>query len=744
MSAPKLPTSARAMVSQSTSTGGQTLTADPTKNNLLVANTSKVTLVGGALDDTFIVYDPSDVVVEQKNGGIDTVETWGSGYTLTANVENLQLMGTSNATAVGNSGDNLITANTGKDNITTGGGNDVLVAGRGADKFTITKDAGATTWITGFKSSGTVMDKIDLYGYGFQGFDSLRSAMTQVGSDVKIGLGGGQSVMLEGKTIADITPQDVNVENTKAGLHLTFDDEFDKLSLNTGTAATAGNTWHTTLSGDTRTLKGNKELELYVDKDYKGTSHTSLGLNPFSDSNGVAKISARPASPSVQSSLGGYKYTSGVLTTQSSFAQTYGYFEARMKVPEGKGLWPAFWLLPQNPPAIGTRPNELDVMEQIGSNTKNISNGVYGDGHVFNQGTNVANSTSDGFHTYGMDWTAKTISFYFDGQLTSQVATPSNMNQPMYMILDLAVGGTWPGSPDGTTDWSKADLLVDYVRAYSHDPKAAPAPMATLSNTADATNLSSKFNAAMTGPGTSTTYTAQQLGLKGVAAGTTVTVAYDANNDQTVTNNGAWNAIKNATVTSPVNGEVTVNNFVDAGITFGNGDSTIRVNGAKQGTITTGKGDSSITVAATSNSTTGNVMKIKVGDGDNRISFSGASNTAASITTGTGSNQVTIGGQASATVKTGAGADRIVDNSTGAVTLTGGGGNDVFEFIAGAHATITDFQSGQDTVVLHGASASQTHVTSSGGSTLIDMGGGSSIHLAGVSVQPNALKLVNA
>ncbi|MET1025939.1 MAG: family 16 glycosylhydrolase, partial [Dongiaceae bacterium] len=606
MPAPKLPTSAPAKVSQSTSTGGQTLTGDPTKNNLLVANTSRVTLVGGPLDDTYIVYDPSDVVVEQNNGGIDTVQTWGSGFTLPANVENLQLMGTFNANAVGNSGNNLITANTGNDHITTGGGNDVLVAGAGADRFTLTKDLGTTTWITGLKTSGTVIDKIDLYGYGFQGFDSLRNAMTQVGSDVKIDLGGGQSLMLDGKTVASITPQDVNVENTKAGLHLTFDDEFNNLSLNTGTPATAGNTWNTTLSGGERTLKGNNELELYVDPDYKGTSSTALGLNPFSVSNGVAEISARPADPSVQPSLGGYKYTSGVLTTKDSFSQTYGYFEARIKVPEGQGLWPAFWLLPENPPAIGTRPDELDVMEQIGSNTSNISNGVYGDGHVFNQGTNVDANTSDGFHTYGMDWTAQTISFYFDGQLTYQVATPSDMNQPMYMILNLAVGGNWPGSPNGTTDWANADVLIDYVRAYSHDPNAAPAPMATLSNATDATDLSSKFNAGMTGPGTSTTYTVQQLGLAGVLAGTTVTVAYDANNDQTVTNNGAWNAIKNATVVSPVNGDLTVNNFVDAEISFGNGDSTIRVNGAKRGSITTGNGDSTITVAATSNTNDSN------------------------------------------------------------------------------------------------------------------------------------------
>src|SRR5262249_46293295 len=108
MSIPTMPVSAAPNNWLTSSTAGATLTGDPTKRNQLSGNASRITLVGGPLDDTYIVYDPSDKVVEGSAGGIDTVKTWGSGFVLPANVENLTLMGNANASATGNSGDNLI------------------------------------------------------------------------------------------------------------------------------------------------------------------------------------------------------------------------------------------------------------------------------------------------------------------------------------------------------------------------------------------------------------------------------------------------------------------------------------------------------------------------------------------------------------------------------------------------------------------------------------------------------------
>ena len=221
-------------------------------------------------------------------------------------------------------------------------------------------------------------------------------------------------------------------------------------------------------------------------------------------------------------------------------------------------------------------------------------------------------------------------------------------------------------------------------------------------------------------------------------------MARDASGAITVTNLGAWNQVKDAIVAAPINGDVSINNFVDAEVTLGNGISTVAVTGAKRGAITVGNGDDTITVAAKSNDSTNNVMKITAGDGKDHISFSGPLNSVAWILAGNGGNAITVSDQAQASIRTGSGNDDIVDRSTGLVTMTGGAGDDLFEFFAGAHATVTDFQAGHDDLVLHGLSASQVQVTSAGGATLIDLGGGSTIRLAGVVLTAGSPDIVFA
>jgi serralysin len=389
---------------------------------------------------------------------------------------------------------------------------------------------------------------------------------------------------------------------------------------------------------------------------------------------------------------------------------------------------------------------------------------------------NIGN-TSTGYHTYGVLWTPQTLTFYVDGQKMFSTPTPADYNQPMYMLMDLAVGGSWPGSPNSSTNWSQANMNVDYVRAYSlsNTAMAAPAtistsggtvtgsgggttttgssggttatlaePNAVLSNATGPTNLSSSFSVPTLSPGTSATYTAGQLGISGVASTVTVTVADDLNNGLTVTNNGAWGGIKDVTINSPTNGNVNINNFVDAQISLGNGGSTVTASGLMRGSISVGDGNSTISINATSNSTKNNTTTINAGNGSDQISFTGASNTKAAITAGNLGNTITVGGQASATVKSGTGNDDFVDKSTGSLTLTGGGGSDVFEFLAGAHATITDFQAGQDGIVLPGLTASQIKVTDSHGNTYIALGNNSQVELAGVSLTTSQLHITYA
>ncbi|HXP72968.1 MAG TPA: family 16 glycosylhydrolase [Stellaceae bacterium] len=738
---PNLPTSGMPNNWLSTYTQGATLTGDPTKNNQLSANALYDTLVGGPGNDLFVAYDPATKII--PNGGIDTVETWGSGYTLPTGVANLTLEGSANSYATGNSGNNIIIGNAGTDTLTTGGGNDILQAGTGADTFVITKDTGTTTWVEGFKTSGTATDTLDLSQFGFQSFAAAQAAMAQVGSNVEISVGGGQIVMLQNEQLSSLNAGNVRTTFTPAGLHLTFDDEFNSLSLNMGTASTAGGTWTTYYSGfGVRSLTGNQEQEIYVDPSYAGTSGAPLGLNPFSDQNGILTISAAPAPAADLPYLSGFQYTSGMLNTENSFSQTYGYFDMRAQLPAGgQGLWPAFWLLKNS----NTWPPEIDVLEQVSNPASNIFSTVIDSSQPNQQGSVNVGDTSTGFHDYGVLWTPQTITFYFDGRQLLSTPTPADMNSPMYMIMNLALGGSWAGSPNASTNWALANMKIDYVRAYSLTPTATSgAPAVTFSNATDPTNLASSFAVPTLAPSTSSTYTAGQLNIVGVDPAATVTTTTDVNDNLTVTNNGAWGAINDVTIKSAVNANVTVNNFVDAQISLGNGDSEVTVNDAMRGTISVGNGNDTISVVAESNATANNTMTITAGDGQDQISFRGASNTAALITAGNLGNTITVDGQASATVKSGTGNDDFIDKSTGSLTLTGGGGTDIFEFLAGAHATITDFQAGQDSIVLHGLTASQVQVTVSQGNTFIALGSGSQVELAGVSLTTSQLHMIYA
>jgi beta-glucanase (GH16 family) len=247
-----------------------------------------------------------------------------------------------------------------------------------------------------------------------------------------------------------------------AGRKLTFADEFSALSLNDGTDGT----WTTHYAfdgggGTNRSLGVNHELQIYVDPGFAGSATTPLGLNPFAINNGVLSITAAPTPAGLVSTLGGFQYTSGLLTTEGTFAQQYGYFEMRAQAPAGTGLWPCFWLLPQ---ALGT-PGEIDIMEMIGQQPSTLYLSTHGyEYRAVYQGPNL----TTGFHTYGLDWNAATITWYLDGTAVASEATPAQMKQPMYLLLDLAVGGDWPGAPDASTSFP-ASFQIDYVHAYA-DP----------------------------------------------------------------------------------------------------------------------------------------------------------------------------------------------------------------------------------------------------------------------------------
>jgi beta-glucanase (GH16 family) len=170
----------------------------------------------------------------------------------------------------------------------------------------------------------------------------------------------------------------------------------------------------------------------------------------------------------------GYEYTSGLVSTGRSvddtdipagFAFTYGYAEIRARVPAGTGLWPAFWLLPVD---HQSRP-EIDVVELLGDETDVLRMHFHfrDDGERRSVGTDrdVAD-LAGGWHTYGLDWSPDHLVWYLDGAAVWRFDEARHVpDQPMYLILNLAVGGDYPGPPDETTRFP-ATFEIDYVRVW--------------------------------------------------------------------------------------------------------------------------------------------------------------------------------------------------------------------------------------------------------------------------------------
>jgi beta-glucanase (GH16 family) len=323
---------------------------------------------------------------------------------------------------------------------------------------------------------------------------------------------------------------------------LTFDDEF-----NTFVSSPDGSQgWMTTYpyTGEAaRSLYPNSEAEYYSDP--------SVGENPFSDANGVLTISATPAAPG--SNPYNLPYDSGLITTDTSFHQLYGYFEVSAELPAGTGLWPAFWMLPAN----NQYTSELDIFEVKGQDPTTIYSSALGSTNGAWIGDQQALSVADvstGFHTYGVDWEPTAITFYVDGQEIAQAPTPASMDTPMFMLLNLAVGGSgsWSGPPNSSTVFP-AQMKIDYVRAYAtaatqdvggSDAVTNFVPLGILSTNTSPISIGS-------GPDQLVLETSEDawqgdaqytISIDGVQVGGTLTATafHAAGQDQTVTVSGNW------------------------------------------------------------------------------------------------------------------------------------------------------------------------------------------------------------
>jgi beta-glucanase (GH16 family) len=221
---------------------------------------------------------------------------------------------------------------------------------------------------------------------------------------------------------------------------------------------------------------GNEELQFYTD-----TRH-----NAMMDGSGRLMIRARlepKDTPYVCAFGQPCAYTSARLLTRGIFAQAYGRFEARLRVPSGQGLWPAFWLLGENLGEVGwPSAGEIDILEIIGREPTLAHGTIHGPG--YSGGAAIGSPVSlpdnapfhEDFHTFALEWDENEIRWYLDDMLF-QTRGPKDLpsgtrwvfDRPMFVILNLAVGGRWPGSPDASTVFP-ATLLVDHVRVYRRNP----------------------------------------------------------------------------------------------------------------------------------------------------------------------------------------------------------------------------------------------------------------------------------
>lgn len=248
--------------------------------------------------------------------------------------------------------------------------------------------------------------------------------------------------------------------------HLQWSDEFNETGSDPNPAnwtyETGGNGW------------GNKELETYCSP---GTAEAPCdpirSRNSFIGRDGYLHIVAR-RNPAGQ-------WTSARMVTRGLQAFQYGRIEARIRIPAGQGVWPAFWLLGED---IGTHPwpacGEFDVMENIGKEPTMIHGSIHGTGFTgVPLGKTYALPSgkpfSDTFHTYGLIWSPGKVQYYVDDPGASYATfTPADLpkgavwpfdNGRYFILLNLAIGGQWPGAPDASTS-SSLEMLVDYVRVY--------------------------------------------------------------------------------------------------------------------------------------------------------------------------------------------------------------------------------------------------------------------------------------
>jgi len=246
------------------------------------------------------------------------------------------------------------------------------------------------------------------------------------------------------------------------GYSPTWAEEFDGPS---GASASSA-TWRQETGGHGW---GNRELQYYTD----GTANAAL------DGAGCLAITVRRASPALAAArYDGCRYTSARLISKNLMSSRYGLVTAKIKIPAGRGMWPAFWLLGENFDEVGwPRCGEIDVVENFGTNLAEVSGTVHGPGYSGDGGitgsVSTGGSLADDFHLYSVRWEPDRIRWFVDQTMYHCVTAADLHGHPwvfdhdFFLIINVAVGGTASVPPDDSVSFPQT-MLIDYVRVYSH------------------------------------------------------------------------------------------------------------------------------------------------------------------------------------------------------------------------------------------------------------------------------------
>ena len=261
-----------------------------------------------------------------------------------------------------------------------------------------------------------------------------------------------------------VTPVDPVVDETPEGYALVWADEFNGDAINfeywnhelgDGTAYGLPAGW------------GNNELQLYTDQS------THSGIDKTDDVSAL-RITA------VEESAGAYR--SAKLTSQNKISVRFGRVDVKAKMPSGQGIWPAIWMLGDNIDEISWPGcGEIDIVEVLGQvpdrmySTVHFTNSENSLESIQGESNNFGDLSTD-YHVYTVEWTPEQIRFLLDGTMINELAIEDDMKEflrSFYIILNVAVGGYWPGDPDNTTVFPQ-QMLVDYVRVYEQIDFVAP------------------------------------------------------------------------------------------------------------------------------------------------------------------------------------------------------------------------------------------------------------------------------